>query len=80
MLVVNADSGIGTMAAPLMAYPDIAAVDWHAGAMLPGGTIPAVDFLLTYDVVIVWVNRPLAPDRVVMGDTLADYVDAGGPA
>jgi len=78
VLVVNADSGIGTMAAPLMAYPDIAAVDWHyAGAMLPGGTIPAVDFLLTYDVVIVWSNHAYL-NRVVMGDTLADYVDAGG--
>ena len=78
VLIVNADDGIGTMAAPLMAYPDIAAVDWHyAGGALPGGTIPTVDFLLTYDVVIAWSNHAYL-DRVAMGDTLADYVDAGG--
>jgi len=78
VLVVNADYDIGDMAAPLMAYPDIAAVDYHyAGGTLPGGTIPSVEFLLTYDVVIVWSNHAYV-DRVAMGNVLADYVDAGG--
>jgi len=77
VLVVNSDGGIGTMAAPLMAFPDIAAVDWHYAGIMGGGTIPTVDFMLTYDVVIAWSNHAYV-DRVAMGNVLADYVDAGG--
>jgi len=73
VLFVAADDGLGPIAAQLMAYPDIAAVDWFDAR----GAIPTLDYLLTYDVVIVHCNYPYL-DNVAMGDRLADYVDAGG--
>jgi len=73
VLFVAADDGLGPIAAQLMAYPDIAAVDWFNAY----SAIPTLDYLLTYDVVIVHCNLPYA-DNVAMGDRLADYVDAGG--
>jgi len=73
VLFVAADQGLGPIGAQLMAYPDIAAVDWFDAR----GAIPALDFLLTYDVVIVYCNYTYL-DNVALGDRMADYVDAGG--
>lgn len=72
VLIASAD-GPGPIAAQLMAYPDIATVDWFDAY----NAIPTLDYLLTYDVVIVHCNYPYF-DNVAMGDRLADYVDAGG--
>ncbi|HNU01930.1 MAG TPA: hypothetical protein PKM55_14680 [Acidobacteriota bacterium] len=73
VLFVAADDGFGPIAAQLMAYPDIVAVDWYDARF----DTPTVDYLLTYDVVVAHSNYVYA-DNVAMGDTLADYVDAGG--
>jgi len=73
VLIAAADGGVGPIAAQLMAYPDIAAVDWFNAE----DATPTLDFLLTYDVIIVHCNT-LYLDNVAMGDRLADYVDAGG--
>ena len=73
VLVASADSCMGDYFGSLMAYPDIAAVDWFDAR----GAIPTLAHLLTYDVVIVHNNYHYADDAA-MGDVLADYVDAGG--
>jgi len=72
VLIASADV-LGPIVAQLMAYPDIAAVDWFNA----GDATPTLDFLLTYDVVIAHCNGRYL-DNVAMGDRLADYVDAGG--
>jgi len=73
VLVASADSCLGYYFGSLMAYPDIAAVDWFDA----NAAIPTLSQLLTYDVVIAHNNADYA-DRTAMGNVLADYVDAGG--
>ena len=52
-------------------------VDFFECAPALGGTTPSPELLATYDCVLTKPNYPYE-DRVLMGDRLADYVDAGG--
>ncbi len=76
VLLLDADDGAGEpMKTILGSYPDIGVVDeWLVNA---AGSIPTLNDLLPYDVVIVWSDYDYL-DSVALGNVLADYVDAGG--
>ncbi|RKZ15109.1 hypothetical protein DRQ53_09910, partial [bacterium] len=64
---------VSQIQALLLAFPDLAVVD-----ALDGGSItPTLEDLLAYDAVIVAPSSQLV-NKALLGDILADYVDAGG--
>jgi len=72
VLVIAADEA-GMFIGELLGFDDVVQVDYFDAR---SGT-PDLDFLSTYNVVIVWSNYVFS-DPFGMGDVLADYVDAGG--
>jgi subtilisin family serine protease len=76
VLLLNADddnNGSSPIQQLLLAYGDLGAVDLYDARY----STPTVEFLLNYNVVVVWANYVFA-DATAMGNVLADYVDAGG--
>jgi hypothetical protein len=73
LIVCADDNPCEPLASILLGYPDIGMVDSVDGRY----TIPTLDDMLNYDVVVAWSNYSYL-DSTLLGDVLADYVDEGG--
>ncbi len=75
ILIIYADDGANALRSILLGYPDIRKVDtWLAN---PSGSIPSLEVLSKYHLVIAWNNYPWF-DKYAIGDVLADFIDTGG--
>ncbi|MEE9269903.1 MAG: S8 family serine peptidase [Candidatus Krumholzibacteria bacterium] len=73
ILLLHSGADVTMIQDSLLAYPDVSAVDAFDGVSVT----PVLDDLLPFHAVVVVVNVPF-DEPVVIGDLLADYVDAGG--
>lgn len=75
ILLIYADDGASALQSILLGYPDIRKVDtWLANQ---SGSIPNLDFVRKYHLVIAWNNYPWF-NKYAIGDLLADFIDVGG--
>jgi subtilisin family serine protease len=73
VLLLSSGADVSEIRRLLAGFPDLVAVDAFDGT----SSVPTLEGLATYNAVIVAVNVPFA-DPDLIGDVLADYVDAGG--
>lgn len=72
VLLLYADYDASFLKSLLDNYSDLDTVaTWYCGQL------PGIDYLLQFDVVVAW-NNYAWPDKVGIGDLLANYIDEGG--
>lgn len=74
LFVMSDQWGVSTDLNHIALYPDIQSVSTFDAS----SDTPTLAQLKAYDVVVVWSANPPYADPTLLGDRLADYIDAGG--